>query len=130
MRAALLDAGLTETDVSYINLHATATPKNDAMESMAVARVFPQGIAASGTKPMTGHLLGAAGATELALCALALTHGRLPPHVWDGFQDPELPSLDLVSGQQEFTPHKQRICMSNSFAFGGSNASLLIGLSR
>lgn len=127
MRAALQDAGLPSAAVDYINLHATATPKNDAMESTAVARVFPQGVAASGTKPMTGHLLGAAGATELAFCALALAHDRLPPHLWDGIQDPDLPALDLVTGSRSFGPHSKRICMSNSFAFGGSNASLLIG---
>ena len=79
MRTALADAGLTSTEVDYLNLHATATPKNDEMESRAVARVFPEGVATSGTKPMTGHTLGAAGATELAFCWLALQHNTLPP---------------------------------------------------
>ncbi len=130
MRAALADAGLAAHTVDYLNLHATATPKNDEMESRAVARVFPQGVAASGTKPLTGHTLGAAGATELAFCWLALRDGRLPPHVWDGAADPELPPLDLVAGERRFARAAGRACMSNSFAFGGSNASLLIGDAR
>ena len=127
MRAALADAGLAEGAVDYLNMHATATPKNDAMESLAISRLFPSGIAASGTKPMTGHALGAAGATELGLCWLALRDGFLPPHVWDGEIDPALPRLELVEPGQRFRRSSGRVCMSNSFAFGGSNASLLIG---
>lgn len=130
MRAALADAGLTADEVDYLNLHATATPKNDEMESRAVSRVFPAGVPASGTKPMTGHLLGAAGAVELGLCALALAEGRLPPHVWDGEADPALPALDLVGTGRRFARTTQRACMSNSFAFGGSNTCLLIGDAR
>jgi len=130
MRAALADAGCAPGGVDYLNMHATATAKNDEMESRAIARVFPDGVAASGTKPLTGHLLGAAGASELAFCWLALRAGRLPPHVWDGAADPELPVLDLVGPGRGFARHAGRICMSNSFAFGGSNACLLIGDSR
>ncbi|EXI65573.1 MAG: 3-oxoacyl-[acyl-carrier-protein] synthase 2 [Candidatus Accumulibacter adjunctus] len=131
MRAALADAGLVPTDIGYLNLHATATPKNDAMESLAVARVFPDGVAASGTKPMTGHTLGAAGALEAAFCWLALTDptGRLPPHVWDGQCDPELPCLDTVARGRCFAPGR-RVAMSNSFAFGGNNLSLILGVAR
>ncbi len=127
MRAALADAGLSDGTVDYVNLHATATPKNDEMESRAVSRVFPAGVAASGTKPLTGHALGAAGATELGLCWLALRDGLLPPHVWDGEADPGLPRLELVESSQKFARKSGRVCMSNSFAFGGSNACLLIG---
>ena len=127
MRAALRDAGLSELDVDYLNMHATATPKNDEMESRAISRVFPHGIAASGTKALTGHTLGAAGATELGLCWLALRAGRLPPHRWDGQCDPDLPPLALVGPGQGFDRPQGRVCMSNSFAFGGSNACLLIG---
>ena len=130
MRAALADAGLSAGDVGYLNMHATATPKNDEMESRAISRVFPEGILASGTKPLTGHTLGAAGAMELGLCWLALSAGRLPPHVWDGEADPALPALQLVGKGQEFSRTSGRTCMSNSFAFGGSNASLLIGDAR
>lgn len=127
MRAALADAGLTAGDVDYLNMHATATPKNDEMESRAIDRTFPGGVAASGTKPLTGHMLGTAGATELAFCWLALRDGRLPPHVWDGEADPELPQLDLVGAGRGFVRNSRRVCMSNSFAFGGNNACLLIG---
>lgn len=130
MRAALADAGLTADEVDYLNLHATATPKNDEMESRAVSRVFTDGVPASGTKPLTGHALGAAGAIELGLCALALADGRLPPHVWDGEADPALPALDLVGAGRRFARTTKRACMSNSFAFGGSNTCLLIGDAR
>jgi 3-oxoacyl-[acyl-carrier-protein] synthase I len=130
MRAALADASLTADAINYLNLHATATPKNDEMESRAVARLFPSGVATSGTKPLTGHTLGAAGATELAFCWLAIQDGRLPPHVWDGEIDSDLPQLSLVRAGQKFSQNDSRVCMSNSFAFGGSNASLLIGTSR
>lgn len=129
MRAALADAGLTPADIGYLNLHATATPKNDAMESLAVARVFPQCVPVSGTKPMTGHALGAAGALEAAICWLALTDpaGRLPPHLWDGEADPQLPHLDTVAAGRCFAP-RRRVAMSNSFAFGGNNLSLILGV--
>jgi 3-oxoacyl-[acyl-carrier-protein] synthase-1 len=131
MRAALAEAGLTPEAVDYLNLHATATPKNDHMEAHAVHRVFPRGVACSGTKPLTGHTLGAAGATEVAFCWLALQgDGRLPPHVWDGEADPELPALLQTAPGARFRRIGGRVCMSNSFAFGGSNASLILGDAR
>jgi 3-oxoacyl-[acyl-carrier-protein] synthase-1 len=127
IRAALADAGIDASDIAYVNLHATATPKNDAMESHVMSRVFPTGVACSGTKPLTGHTLGAAGATEVALCCLAMTgDGRLPPHIWDGQADPALPRLNLVAPSDRFPADRPRICMSNSFAFGGSNISLVL----
>ena len=122
MRAALADAGATPADIGYVNLHATATRKNDEMESRVMARVFPAGTPVSGTKPLTGHALGAAGALEAAFCWLALTDGRLPPHVWDGEADPDLPALRVVAPGERLA---KRMVMSNSFAFGGSNASLI-----
>jgi 3-oxoacyl-[acyl-carrier-protein] synthase-1 len=130
MRLALADAGLDGREPGYLNLHGTATDKNDEMESRAVARVFPQGIPCSGTKPLTGHLLGAAAATELAFCWLALhpdwnPDGLLPPHRWDGAADPALPALNLVpAGARD---PELRICLSNAFAFGGSNLTLVAG---
>lgn len=130
MQSALNEAGIAANAVGYLNLHATATPKNDEMESRAVARIFPDGVASSGTKPLTGHTLGAAGATELAFCLLALQANQLPPHIWDGAADPSLPLLDFVNDKQVFKTNATRTCMSNSFAFGGSNASLIIGESR
>jgi len=122
MRAALADAGAKPGDIGYVNLHATATRKNDEMESRVMARVFPPGTPVSGTKPLTGHALGAAGALEAAFCWLALTDRRLPPHVWDGEPDPALPALRVVAPGERLS---SRLVMSNSFAFGGSNASLI-----
>jgi 3-oxoacyl-[acyl-carrier-protein] synthase-1 len=131
MRAALRQAGLEPPAVDYLNLHATGTPKNDHMEAHAVSRVFPRGVACSGTKPLTGHTLGTAGALEAAFCWLALQgDGRLPPHVWDGQADPELPALQPAAPGERFRRSRGRVCMSNSFAFGGSNASLLLGDAR
>jgi 3-oxoacyl-[acyl-carrier-protein] synthase-1 len=123
MRAALADAGATPGAIGYVNLHATATRKNDEMESRVMARVFPEGTPVSGTKPLTGHALGAAGALEAAFCWLALSDGLLPPHVWDGEADPELPALRVAAKGERLT---SRMVMSNSFAFGGSNASLIL----
>jgi 3-oxoacyl-[acyl-carrier-protein] synthase I len=131
MQYALQDADLSASDIWYLNLHATATPKNDAMESLAVAEVFSAGVACSGTKPYTGHTLGAAGATEIALCALAIQAGKLPVHHWDGEVDADMPALNLVTAATDAGTRAgegaPRICMSNSFAFGGSNASVILG---
>jgi 3-oxoacyl-[acyl-carrier-protein] synthase-1 len=130
MRLALADAGLTGAEPGYLNLHATATDKNDEMESRAVAKVFPGGIPCGGTKPLTGHMLGAAAATELAFCWLALhpgwnPDGLLPPHCWDGVADPALPALDLVPAGARAAD--LRVCLSNAFAFGGNNLTLVAG---
>ncbi len=125
MRRALARAQLTASDIGYLNLHGTATPQNDAMESRAVDAVLGLEVPASSTKPLTGHTLGAAGALEAALCWLTLTdeNNRLPPHWFDGERELELPQLRLV------TPGERapiRAALSNSFAFGGSNASLAL----
>jgi 3-oxoacyl-[acyl-carrier-protein] synthase-1 len=127
LRGALADAGIEASAVGYVNLHATATPKNDEMESALMDRVFPDGVPTSGTKPLVGHTLGAAGAIELAFTWLTLTGQttHLPLHVWDGIADPALPTLDLVETPR--TLGGRRFAMSNSFAFGGSNASLILG---
>jgi 3-oxoacyl-[acyl-carrier-protein] synthase-1 len=133
MRAALEDAFLMPEELNYVNLHATATLKNDEMESQAMDRIFPNSIPCSGTKPLTGHTLGAAGAIELAFCWLTINREfnpelLLPPHRWDGEVDPSLPDLSLVKEGDMITGDMSRIvCMSNSFAFGGSNVSLIIG---
>ncbi|WP_220768570.1 beta-ketoacyl-[acyl-carrier-protein] synthase family protein [Shewanella sp. MBTL60-007] len=132
MQAALNMAKLKPEQIDYLNLHGTATPKNDAMESRAVHQVFSNNLpACSSTKSLTGHTLGAAGAIEAAFCYLLLsdynTQQQLPPQVWDGEQDPNDPSLTLVEkGQQANIRH----VMSNSFAFGGSNASLILSRYR
>ncbi|WP_321814959.1 MULTISPECIES: beta-ketoacyl-ACP synthase [unclassified Paraburkholderia] len=127
LRAALADAGIGADVIGYVNLHATATIKNDQMEAQLMARVFPDGVAASGTKPLTGHTLGAAGATEAALAWLTLARAdvALPRHVWDGHADPSLPPLDFVESVRYLPPGCQYV-MSNSFAFGGSNVSLVL----
>lgn len=130
MREALRRAGIEPSDVDYINLHGTATVQNDAMESHAVADLFGTGVAVSSTKPFTGHTLGAAGAVEAAFCWLAMQDdnpaGKLPPHLWDGAQDPALPALNVVRpGTRLGRP--LRWALSNSFAFGGSNATLVFG---
>jgi len=129
MQAALADAGLTAAQIDYLNLHGTATQHNDAMESLAVAAVFPEGVPCSSSKPLTGHTLGAAGALEAAFCWLTLTseQGLLPPHGWDGQADPALPALQLVMPGQRLPARGPRRLMSNSFAFGGSNVSLILG---
>ncbi|PXX40595.1 MULTISPECIES: beta-ketoacyl-[acyl-carrier-protein] synthase family protein [Burkholderia] len=129
LRAALADAGVTPSAIGYVNLHATATRLNDEMEARVTARVFPAGVPASGTKPLTGHLLGAAGATELAFGWLTLARGlSLPAHVWDGEADPALPALDFVQTERRLAGEASgQYVMSNSFAFGGSNASLILG---
>ncbi|WP_460118763.1 beta-ketoacyl-[acyl-carrier-protein] synthase family protein [Pseudomonas sp. S2_C03] len=131
MRKALSRARLQPEQISYLNLHGTATQHNDAMESLAVATLFPHGVPCSSTKPMTGHTLGAAGALEAAFCWLSLcadNHQQaLPPHVWDGQQDPALPTLKWVTATDHLASIAPRFLMSNSFAFGGNNVSLIIG---
>lgn len=128
MRAALLRANLKPADIDYINLHGTATRQNDSAECIAVHELFSDGIAVSSTKPLTGHTLGGAGALEAALCWLTLRdnpHGYLPPHWWDGAVDPELPPLTIVESGHSLGRAPQYV-LSNSFAFGGSNASLVL----
>ncbi|XZG71011.1 beta-ketoacyl-ACP synthase [Chitinibacteraceae bacterium HSL-7] len=123
IRAALRRADLTPAEIGYINLHGTATRQNDAMEHCVIHRVFGA-VAASSTKALTGHTLGAAGAIEAALCWITLTDdtGRLPPHV-SGPIDPELAPLDLVAADTHATI---RAALSTSFAFGGNNAALIL----
>lgn len=125
MQLALQRAQLQPKDIGYVNLHGTATPLNDAMESRAVDTVLGREVPVSSTKPLTGHTLGAAGALEAALSWLTLTdaEGRLPPHWFDGERDAELPAISLVNAGQRGTV---RAVLSNSFAFGGSNASLAL----
>ncbi|SHK70098.1 beta-ketoacyl synthase N-terminal-like domain-containing protein [Fibrobacter sp. UWB12] len=134
MKAALEDAGLNASQIDYVNLHGTGTELNDAMESRAVQRIFADSIGAetasvpvSSTKALTGHTLGAAGALELAFCCLAMTGNHeypLPAHLFDGVVDPNLPPLHLVKAGE--TAKNLKYCMSNSFAFGGCNVSLIV----
>ena len=129
MQAALDDAGLAAGNLSYINLHGTGTPLNNSMEGIAVATLFGADVPCSSTKGMTGHTLGAAGACEAAFLWLTLhpdfTSGSLPPHVWDGVQDPAIPAIRLVNSTIAVPRDGPVAMMSNSFAFGGSNVSLI-----
>ncbi|MCL1886773.1 MAG: beta-ketoacyl-ACP synthase [Betaproteobacteria bacterium] len=130
IQKALQRAGITSGEIDYINMHGTATLQNDAMESKAIYALFGDTVAVSSTKPMTGHTLGAAGAIEAALCWLAMQDdnpsGKVPEHLWDGQADPELPLLNLVASGFG-TGYPLRWCLSNSFAFGGSNVTLIFG---
>jgi 3-oxoacyl-[acyl-carrier-protein] synthase-1 len=130
---ALARAGIGPEQVDYINLHGTATVQNDAMESRVIHDMFGAGVPVSSTKPFTGHALGAAAAIEAALCWLAMqddnAEGKLPPHLWDGVPDPALPALNVVAPGARLG-HPLRWAMSNSFAFGGSNATLIFGRTR
>jgi 3-oxoacyl-[acyl-carrier-protein] synthase-1 len=143
MKAALSRAGIRSADVDYINLHGTGTALNDRMEALAVDALFRESPPpVSSTKPLTGHTLGAAGALELAACWMVLYAAdewpvakdassvppRLPPHCWDGVYDEEIPALSFAG--TESSGENARICMSNSFAFGGCNTSLILGRSN
>jgi 3-oxoacyl-[acyl-carrier-protein] synthase-1 len=130
MERAMAHAGISATQVDYVNLHGTGTVQNDAMESRLIHGMFGSSVAVSSTKPFTGHALGAAGAIEAGLCWLAMQDdnpaGKLPPHLWDGMTDPDLPALNVVeTGSCLGRP--LRWALSNSFAFGGANATLVLG---
>jgi 3-oxoacyl-[acyl-carrier-protein] synthase-1 len=129
LRQALERAGIDAAQVDYVNLHGTATPKNDEMEATLVSSRFGD-VACSSTKPLTGHTLGAAGAIEAALCWLTLAQNpqrRIPPHWWDGAADPALPALRLARPGATFAS-APRYALSQNFAFGGSNAALVLGV--
>ncbi|HUN71772.1 MAG TPA: beta-ketoacyl-ACP synthase [Steroidobacteraceae bacterium] len=126
MLQALAAAGLTAEDIGYVNLHGTGTPSNDSAEGAAVAAVFagrPRAVEASSTKGATGHTLGAAGALEAVICALALRHGLLPGSA-------NTRRVDAAPGFEYLCANRSRPVarvLSNSFGFGGSNCSLVLG---
>lgn len=126
MRQALAEAGLAPQDIQYINLHGTATPNNDAAEDRAVHAVFGDAVPASSTKGATGHTLGAAGAVEAALSMLALRDGLMPGGLNLRERDPALRIAYLTENRRA----PLRRVLSNSFGFGGSNASLIFGAGR
>lgn len=130
---ALSDAGLEADRVDYLNLHGTATPQNDRMESLALHSSGLAAVHCSSTKAYTGHTLGAAGALEAAFCWLTLMQDRLadfagdwylPVQLWDNELDADLAPLNLVSTPTAI--QRPRCVMSNSFAFGGNNISLIL----
>ena len=128
MRAALKDAGIKPEEVGYVNAHATATPAGDGNESQAIEAVFGEHalshtLKVSGTKSMHGHLLGGAGGLEAGITVLALQHQMLPPTINLENVDPEC-RLDYVPNKA--IAHSFDIALSNSFGFGGVNASLIL----
>ncbi len=124
---ALKNAELNTDDIGYINLHGTGTIKNDKMESLVINELFKNAPLTSSTKPLIGHTLGASGAQELGLCWLLLSkynpNRLLPAQIWDKQTEPQLSPINLIEEQTKWV--KPRF-MSNSFAFGGSNVSLII----
>ena len=125
MKLAIKDAGLTADDVDYINAHGTSTPLNDKGETLAIKKALGEEkaykTAVSSTKSMTGHMLGAAGGVEAAICALAIREGVAPPTI--NYTTPD-PDCDL-----DYVPNKKRemeinVALSNSLGFGGHNATL------
>ena len=123
MQDALKVAGLQATDIDYINLHGTATPTNDAVEGRAVAALFGPHTPCSSTKGATGHTLGAAGAVEAVICALALQNGLLPGGLNTQQLDPTLEVDYLLNNREQPLTR----VLSNSFGFGGTNCSLIFG---
>lgn len=124
MQAALRSAGLSAGDIGYINLHGTSTPANDAAEGKAVAALFDKHVPCSSTKGATGHTLGAAGAVEAIICALTLTDGFLPGSPGTENVDPSIPIDYLLQSREG----KVSRALTNSFGFGGSNCSLILGV--
>ena len=125
MRAALLQAGLTAQDIDYIHLHGTATKNNDAAEGKAVANVFDDSVPSSSTKGATGHCLGAAGGLSVAITAVALQQQV----AWGSSGTKELDSrISSIHYLMLNTARPMRNILSNSFGFGGSNCSIVLGL--
>ncbi|MCL5038330.1 MAG: beta-ketoacyl-ACP synthase II [Firmicutes bacterium] len=126
MQRALADADLKPADVDYVNAHGTSTEANDRFETMAIKKVFGEraySIPISSTKSMTGHLLGAAGAIEFIASVLAIRDGVIPPTINYEFPDPDC-DLDYVPNQARRV--RVRVALTNSFGFGGQNATLII----
>ena len=127
MQAALKRAGLPAHEIDYVNAHGTSTPLGDEIELRAVERLMgnrSEGLTMSSTKSSVGHLLGAAGAVEAVICALALSDGFLPGSPGTQNVDPAMRLDYLLQGKAATVRH----ALSNSFGFGGSNCSLILGV--
>jgi 3-oxoacyl-[acyl-carrier-protein] synthase-1 len=116
-------AGLAPGDVDYINAHGTGSRQNDQVEDAAIARVFGDGMRSSSTKGATGHTLGAAGILEIAICCLAMRHGFIPGNVNLRALDPAFRCRVEAATAAGTVRH----ALNNSFGFGGSNCSILLG---
>ena len=135
MQGALAEAQLQGSQIDYVNLHGTGTPKNDDMEAKAMFNACGSEVLCGSTKGMTGHTLGAAGALEAGICWLLLhdeynPEHKVPANVSDGEVDNSLATINLVNAKanaERTAKNKLQTCMSNSFAFGGNNISLVIG---
>jgi 3-oxoacyl-[acyl-carrier-protein] synthase II len=126
MSKAIKDAGIGPEDISYINAHGTSTPVGDRSETTAIKKALGDSaykVAVSSTKSMTGHLLGAAGGVEAVICGLTIKNGLIPPTINLENQDPEC-DLDYVPNQAR--PADVKVAMSNSFGFGGHNATIIM----
>jgi 3-oxoacyl-(acyl-carrier-protein) synthase len=126
MRLAIKEAGVSPEQVDYINAHGTGTPLNDKVETLAIKNVFGDAahkVSISSTKSMTGHMMGASGAVEAMVCALAIRDSCIPPTINLDVSDPE---CDL-----DYTPHEARskpvnVALSNSIGLGGHNSGLVL----
>ncbi|MCX7704542.1 MAG: beta-ketoacyl-[acyl-carrier-protein] synthase II, partial [Planctomycetota bacterium] len=130
MQLAMEDAAVSLEEVSYINAHGTSTKLNDASETKAIKMVFGDyayKIPVSSTKSQIGHLLGGAAAVELAATVLAVKNDVVPPTINYEFPDPEC-DLDYVPNEPR--QHKVKVALSNSFGFGGHNATIAVGKPR
>jgi 3-oxoacyl-[acyl-carrier-protein] synthase II len=126
MRAAIEDAGVTPSDVQYVNAHGTSTPANDATETAALKAVFGDGayeLVVGSTKSMMGHTLGAAGAIECVVSGLVCQRGVIPPTI--NFSEPD-PECDLDYAHSGAVERPVDIALSNSFGFGGHNVCLAV----
>ena len=126
IQAAMKDGGVTSADIDYVNPHATATPVGDRNETWALKEIFgdkASRLLVSGTKSMTGHLLGAAGAIESIFSVLSIRDGKVPPTINLDQLDPACAGLDIVTGQVRSADIRH--VLSNSFGFGGTNAALV-----
>jgi 3-oxoacyl-[acyl-carrier-protein] synthase-1 len=124
MQQALSEAGLDINDINYINMHGTGTEANDAMEGTAINNLFGNSTLCASTKQLTGHTLGASGAIEIALSWLMIKNNFIIPHKFDGVYDDRIPKINLATGKENI---KINNILSNSFAFGGSNVSVILG---
>lgn len=126
MENALRESGLAPADIDYISAHGTGTPANDKIETAAIKKVFGEsayGIPVNSIKSMIGHTMGAASAIEAAMCALVIERGRIPPTI--NYSDPD-PQCDLDYVPNVAREHAVGVALSNSFAFGGNCAALIL----